>query len=385
MEKFSCFKTKTEIINGRGSIEYVVKIVKNKKVMIITDPFIAEINLCKQLEEMLKNNHIKYKIFKKVESQPSIEIVEEALKLLKKDFKVDFIIAIGGGSSIDTAKAVNMRYSDPSNGIPDFVGKMWEFSKSPIPIIAIPTTAGTGSDMTSVAVITDKETNQKMAIKSEQIVPRYTILDPNMLKTVPSSIAAVTGIDALVHAVEAFLSNKSTPITDAISTAAIEMISKNLRKFIADTSKNYIAAEKMQIASTLAGWAFSNAGLGLTHALALPLGVKYHLSHGLACAICFLPVLKYNYIAKQEKYCKIAEIIEPDCIDYPFRKKGLYAIDLIKILMDDIGVPYTLSSIGKKMEYEEELTNDAFKLAPVKVNPRKVNREDIVSLFKQIK
>lgn len=385
MNNIFYFKTKTEIISGKKSVQSIVEIIKDRKVMIITDPFIAKNRQCRQIENILRKNNIKYKIYTNVESQPSIETVEEALELLKDDFTVDIIIALGGGSSIDTAKAVSMRFSEPSKFIPDFVGEMWEFSNSPIPIIAIPTTAGTGSDMTSVAVITDKKTNQKLAIKSEQIIPKYTILDPEMLKGIPSNIAAITGIDALVHAVESFLSNQSTPITEAISIAAIEIISKNLRKFISDTTRNEIAAEQMQIGSTLAGWAFSNAGLGLTHALALPLGVKYHLSHGLACAICFLPVLKYNYIASQEKYCKIAEIIEPESISYSFRERGLHAIKVIKNLMEDIGVPYTLESIGIKLKYEKKLTIDALKLAPVKVNPRNVNQESIAKLFMGIK
>ena len=385
MNTISNFEMKVKIIHGSGAIEKIGEYLKGsgKTVLVITDPLIVKVGIWNKIKNVLDKSDISYKLFCEVEPEPSIEVVERAVTFFGSGRERVFL-AIGGGSSIDTAKAVNMRLAEPSNKIIDFVGKNWCFKVSPDPIIAVPTTAGTGSEVGNSAVITNPMTKVKMCLVSDQILPSVSILDPDLLASIPSHVAAATGIDALTHAVESYLSNESTPLTESMSLAAIKLIGANLRSFVSDPRRNSDAREKMQLASTLAGLSMNVCGLGLDHALSEPLGGKYHISHGIACAICFLPILKYNYIASEKKYIDIGEALDPSINNLSKRDKGIYMIQLIKDLMDDIEIPYTMKSLGIKYEFDDKLVAIAMKMHSPKVNPRVVDRKILEKLFKEI-
>jgi len=385
MDKISTFKMKVEIIHGSGAIEKIGEYLKGsrKTVLVVTDPLIVKVGIWDKIKDVLEKSDISYKLFCEVEPEPSIEVVEKAITFFGRGSERVFL-AIGGGSSIDTAKAVNMRLAEPSNKIIDFVGKNWCFKVPLDPIIAIPTTAGTGSEVGNSAVITNPATKVKMCIVSDQILPSVSILDPDLLMTIPPNVAAATGIDALTHAIESYLSNESTPFTESMSLSAIRLIGANLRSYVSDPRRNSNAREKMQLASTLAGFSMNVCGLGLDHALSEPLGGKYHISHGIACAICFLPILKYNYIACEKKYIDIAEALDPSSNNLSKRDKGIYVIKLIKDLMDDIGIPYTMKSLGIKYEFDDKLVDIAIRMHSPKVNPRVVDRKVLEKLFKEI-
>ena len=386
IKNISKFFLKTELIYGAGSVNKIIEIIKhfNKEIYILIDPALEKKGVWKKIDAQLKDNKINnYNVFYDVESQPTTRTVEEASEFFGFDNK-GVLIAIGGGSTIDTAKAVSMKIAEPNNKMRDFFGLEWEFSKPVMPIIAIPTTAGTGSEVTHTTVITDKETNVKMGIRHTKIIPKIAILDHELLSTIPPKMAAITGIDALTHALEAFICNIGTPITDAMSLSSIKLIFNNLKKFVSDPENNHTARENMLLASLLAGISITNAGVCLGHVLAAPLGVKYHLSHGEACAISILPILKYNFIACEEKYAEISEILDSTCFSFSYREKALHAIKLIKDFMDDLEINYTFRSLGIDYKFEQKFVDDAITMKPLGWNPRKINRVKLTKLFESL-
>ena len=250
-----------------------------------------------------------------------------------------------------------------------------------VPIIAIPTTAGSGSEVTAFSVITDKSRNYKLTVFSYELIPQYALLEPEFIKSLPESVAASTGIDALVHAIEAYLSKAATAFTDAMAEKAMELIGKNIRPFVADR-KNEEAAGSMLLASTLAGIAFAWARLGNVHAMAHPVGGYFDVAHGVANAILLPVVLEYNAVADNGRYEKIYSLIKAGN-----EKAGEFVphilVDEIRKLIKDLGIPEKLSSVGVSGDKIPAMAADAMKSGNITFNPRKSSLEDIEMLYRK--
>jgi alcohol dehydrogenase len=326
-----------------------------------------------QVTDLLSQAAIDFATFVEIEANPSVETVNAATKAFL-DSQADSIIALGGGSPMDVAKAVGI--------LAKFGGSITEYEgahKVPgpiIPLIAIPTTAGTGSEVTAFSVITDKSRNYKLTVFSYELLPAYAILEPALVMTTPPKTAAACGIDAMVHAIEAYLSKAASPFSDAMAEKALTLLGKNIRPFVADRS-NEEAAEAMLIGSMFAGIAFAWARLGNVHAMAHPLGGFFNVPHGVANAILLPAVLEYNALSDTGRYEKLNELIFGQTDHF----KGADFINAIRLLLADLGIPQNLQALGVTKDLIPAMAKDAMKSGNILVNPRTSTVEDIEALY----
>ncbi|MGL5356035.1 MAG: iron-containing alcohol dehydrogenase [Cetobacterium sp.] len=380
MKNFN-FKIPQNIQFGMGILNKLPEILKendSKNVFLISDHGLEKIGVVKKVQEIIELSGIKCTTYLDVIPNPTINIVNEATTFFKNS-KANTIIALGGGSPLDVSKAVGV--------LSTFGGKITDYeglNKVPgpiVPIIAIPTTAGTGSEVTASSVITDEDKNYKFSIVSYETLPKYALLDPELIMTAPASIAAACGIDALIHAIEAYLSKQASPFSDAMAEKAMELIGKNLRNFIKDRS-NEEAASGMMAGSNFAGISFAWARLGNVHAMSHPVSAFYHISHGIANSVLLPTVMEYNAITDTGRYEKIYNYIKLDSTnEKPFKTEFL--IEELKKLNLDLGIPKTLSELGVKFESIEEMAKDAMKSGNVLANPRETNLQDMIELYKK--
>lgn len=370
-----------KILFGKGSIEEIKKEIDSKEILfIVTDRGISNSGILSRVIEVLNESKISYYVFNQVESDPSMEIVEKAAEEYKQK-NCTLIMGLGGGSSIDVAKSVGILATQGGN-LEEYAYGRPIIGELPR-IIAIPTTAGTGSEVTSVAIISDLKNKIKMAIRDPKITPRIAILDPSLLSTIPKKVAAETAADALSHAIESYVGLRSFPITDAMALYAIQLISNNIFNFIS-YPENIESAGNMLLASCMAGISFNNAGLGLVHGLAHPLGAYFHISHGLACGICLPSVMEFNEPACQDKFFMIAKILGKKVNGLKKDIATKEAVSAIKDLLKNVGIPSRLSEIGIKFKLDQKMIEDTLSMAPTKNNPRSVTREDITKIFESI-
>ena len=288
------FQTPTKIISGIGSTAEIIKELNDlyaKKVLLITDPGLVQAGVAQQVVEMLKQAAVEVEIFDAVEPDPSIQVATKAAEMAK-NVKANVLIALGGGSAIDTAKSAALLVTN-GGYLKDYAG-VNKVVKPILPLIAVPTTAGTGSEVTIFAVMSDPDKQEKFTISSALIAPAVAVLDPLLTLKLPPSVTAFTGMDALTHAIEAFTSSIAQPATDALALSAIKLILKHLPVAVG-RGDNIMARDGMLQASLLAGIAFNNAFLGLAHAIASPLGGHFHVPHGLANAVMLPYVMEYNF------------------------------------------------------------------------------------------
>jgi alcohol dehydrogenase len=380
MKEFS-FSVPQDIIFGEGSIKRVEEILKKNnwsKPFIISGKNLTRLGVADKIIKLVEKAGYKAELFNEVEANPSVETVEKAA-LAFKESKADAIIALGGGSPMDVAKAVGIVAVYGGN-IKDYEGG----GKVPgkiTPIIAIPTTAGTGSEVTAFTVITDHTRNYKLTVFSYELIPQYAILDPELILSLSGPIAAATGIDALVHAIEAYLSKAASPFTDAFAEKAMELIGENLRLFTADRT-NLLAASAMLTGSMFAGLAFAYARLGNVHAMAHPLGGFFDVSHGVANAILLPVVMEYNAISDKGRYKKIYGYLTPDRkVPEDFTTDLL--IKELKEMAVNLGIPKNLKEVGVTEDMIPVMAEDAMKSGNILVNPRQSTLEDIIGLYKK--
>lgn len=378
MNSFS-FSVPQNIIVEKGGLAKLPEVAKElggTKAFIISGPHLNKMGIVGKCTEALEAKGIKATAYTDTEGNPSVETVEKATESFKESDS-DFIIALGGGSPMDVAKAVGV-VAKYGGSITDYEGG----GKVPgdiIPLIAVPTTAGTGSEVTAFSVITDHSRNYKLTVFSYKLIPAYAILDANLLTTAPPSVAAACGIDAMVHALEAYISTAASPFSEAMSEKALELIGKNIRRYVANRG-DIDAAENMLVGSLFAGIAFSWARLGNVHAMSHPVSAFFNVPHGVANAILLPTIVEYNALADTGKYYKIyryiakvpvpEEVFEPDML-----------VNEIKALNKELNIPASLSEAGVTADKIGAMSEDAMKSGNILVNPRSSTIKDIEMLY----
>ena len=375
------FKIPQTIEFGMGSLKKLPEILaesKSDNVMLVSDRGLESIGVVKKVQDIIEAAGVKCTSYLDVKPNPTVDIVNEAAALFK-ECGATSLVALGGGSPMDVSKAVGI-LAVHGGKIADYEGS-FKVPGPITPIIAIPTTAGTGSEVTASAVITDEERNFKMSVFSYENIPKYAILDPELIMTAPASIAASCGVDALIHAMEAYLSTAATPFSDAMAEKAMELIGANLRRFVANR-KDEEAACAMMLGSNFAGISFAWARLGDIHSMSHPVSAYYHVAHGVANAILMPTVMEFNAIADSGRYEKIYNYIRTS--------KGPVTnfvpemlVEEVKKLNDDLGIPQNLSAVGVTDEHFQEMAEDAMKAGNTAVNPRQTTVRDFVELYKK--
>ncbi|GAA0067665.1 MAG: L-threonine dehydrogenase [Clostridium perfringens] len=350
-----------------------------KKALIVTDKVLGQIGIVKKVTDVLDNKDIEYAIYDETKPNPTVKNVNDGLELLKEK-ECDFVISLGGGSAHDCAKGIALLATNGGE-IKDYEGV--DKSKKPqLPMVGINTTAGTGSEMTLFAIITDEERHIKMALVDKHLTPIIAVNDPMLMLAMPKSLTAATGMDALTHAVEAYVSTAATPITDACAEKAIELISNYLVNAV-ENGENVEARDMMAYAEYLAGMAFNNASLGYVHAMAHQLGGFYNLPHGVCNAILLPHVQEYNKATSASRLAKIAKIMGGNIEGLSDEQGADLCIDMIKSLSQTVGIPEGLGVLGVKENDFETLATNALNDACSLTNPRKGNLEEVIAIFKK--
>ncbi|MGU8268722.1 L-threonine dehydrogenase [Clostridium perfringens] len=350
-----------------------------KKALIVTDKVLGQIGIVKKVTDVLDNKNIEYAIYDETKPNPTVKNVNDGLALLKEK-ECDFVISLGGGSAHDCAKGIALLATNGGE-IKDYEGV--DKSKKPqLPMVGINTTAGTGSEMTLFAIITDEERHIKMALVDKHLTPIIAVNDPMLMLAMPKSLTAATGMDALTHAIEAYVSTSATPITDACAEKAIELISNYLVNAV-ENGQDVEARDMMAYAEYLAGMAFNNASLGYVHAMAHQLGGFYNLPHGVCNAILLPHVQEYNKATSASRLAKIAKIMGGNIEGLTDEQGADLCIDMIKSLSQTIGIPEGLGVLGVKESDFETLATNALNDACSLTNPRKGNLEELIAIFKK--
>ena len=376
------FQTPTKIISGIGSTAEIIKelnAINAKKVLLITDPGLVQAGIAQQVVEMLKQAAVEVEIFDAVEPDPSIQVATKAAEMAK-NVKANVLIALGGGSAIDTAKSAALLVTN-GGYLKDYAG-VNKVVKPILPLIAVPTTAGTGSEVTIFAVMSDPDKQEKFTISSALIAPAVAVLDPLLTLKLPPSVTAFTGMDALTHAIEAFTSSIAQPPTDALALSAIKLVLKHLPVAVG-RGDNIKARDGMLQASLLAGIAFNNAFLGLAHAIASPLGGHFHVPHGLANAVMLPYVMEYNLPTAVRRYAEIGRALGLQAVGDTPRAVAEKTVAAITQLARDINIPEKLSNIGAKEELLPLVARDALKSIQLKFNVRNASEKEILVLLQK--
>lgn len=392
MNEFS-FSVPQNITVGKGSLAKLPEIAKksgSSHAFLMSGPHLAKMGLVEKAAESLKVAGIAVDTFTEIEGNPSVETVDKATVAFKES-GADFIVAFGGGSPMDVAKAVGVT-AKYGGSITEYEGA----HKVPgpiIPLIAIPTTAGTGSEVTAFSVITDHSRDYKLTVFSYEILPVYAILDAELLTTAPASVAAACGIDAFIHAEEAYISIAASPFSDAMAEKAMSLIGKNIRRFVANRG-DIEAAESMLVGSLFAGIAFSFARLGNVHAMSHPVSAFFDVPHGVANAVLLPVIAEYNALADHGRYLTIYNDISP-VPAYAEEFEPMMLVDAIRELCGEIGIPANLTEAinnasktgpvsAEEIENKiEAMAVDAMKSGNIAVNPRSSRQCDIEMLYRK--
>ncbi|MDA8235665.1 MAG: iron-containing alcohol dehydrogenase [Clostridia bacterium] len=374
------FKLPTEIEFGPGSLTRLpekIAAFNTNKVMIVTDPGIVKAGILERISNVLTQAGLRYAVFDQVESDPSTKTIEKIREMAKQE-EVDLLVAVGGGSSIDAAKGARVQLANEGKLL-DYAG-LNKVKNKGVPFIAIPTTAGTGSEVTIFAVLTELDQNLKFTIASPYLAPDLALLDPELTLLLPPMMTAATGLDALTHAIEAFTSLASQPICDVLALESIRLIYKYLPQATTNGT-NLEARTEMLKAQLLAGAAFNNTNLGLSHAIASPLGGHFHIPHGIANAIMLPYVMNFNVPAGPEKYVKIAEAMGICLIGKDIYEDAYEAPKAVERLVVLCGLPRKLRDAGATEDKLDDVAKDALKSGMLKFNIRKASEKQIKEIL----
>lgn len=369
---------------GLGSVDKINDEIKDRKlknVFIVTDEGLIKSGICSTVIDKIKKSVKKIDVFSEVPPDPPIETAYKCYDKAKGK-KIDLIIGLGGGSSLDIAKMLSIMLTND-----DKIENMFGINlvkKRGITKFLIPTTAGTGSEVTPIAILSDETEHLKKGVVSDYLLPEVAILDGELTRTLPPMPTASSGMDALIHAVEAFTSVNANDYTDYLAVKAMDLISKNLRKAWSN-GDNLESRQKMLEGSFLAGQAFANAGVTAVHAFAYPLGGEFHIPHGIANTVMLCPVLEFNMISNLEKFAKLSDIFYTQKESMgDLKEKSLKAIDFLKDLATDLKLPTTLKDLNIPFESIERLAEGVMKVTRLLANnPRKLSYQDAVSIYKK--
>ncbi len=373
------YKMPTELFVGRGaSAQLGAKVGEMgcSRVLLVTDGGVAGSGIIRKLEESLGAGGVPCAIFDEVEPEPTIQGVAKATSLAK-EFKADAIVGVGGGSSMDSAKAVAVMATNPGE-IFDYVG-FGLVKKAPLPIIAIPTTSGTGSEATFWSVLCDKTRNIKASVGGWNLMPTLAVVDAELTMGLPPRITAATGMDALCHAMESYVAKSTQPISEGLSIAAMKLIARSLRKAV-NRGDDIQAREDMILGSLIAALAFNITRLGNAHALAIPFGAHFGIPHGVVNAILLPWVMEYNLPAATEKYIEVARIFGENVDGLAPDEAAAKAVVAVKKLLADIGLAEGLAAWKVTEEALPKIAEEAVKSGNVPVNPRLTKVEDLIAI-----
>ena len=366
--------------HGKGAIAEIATEIKArgfKKAFVCSDPDLIKFGVTKKVTDILDNADIAYEIFSEIKANPTIENVQAGVESFKAS-GADCIVAIGGGSSMDTAKAIGIIIENPEFADVRSLEGVAPTKNKCTPIIAVPTTAGTAAEVTINYVITDSEKNRKMVCVDVHDIPVVAVVDPDMMATMPKGLTAATGMDALTHAIEGYITGGAWEMSDMFHIKAIEIIAKSLRGAVDNTDEG---REGMALGQYIAGMGFSNVGLGIVHSMAHPLGALYDTPHGVANAIILPTVMEYNAPATGEKYRDIAKAMGVEKVDeMSLEDARKAAIEAVKKLSSDVGIPADLKEIVKPDDIDF-LAQSAFDDACCPGNPRETSVEEIKELY----
>jgi alcohol dehydrogenase class IV len=371
----------TKIVAGPGTSERAgaeLRALGATRAIVVTDRGIAASGILSKLEPGLERAQIAYDIFDEIEPNPGAAAVERAAEQARKA-GVDAVLAVGGGSPIDAGKmvAVLARFA---GAVRDYEG-INTVAEPTLPLVAIPTTVGTGSEVTRGAVITDTTRNAKMVCVSPHVFPRVAILDPDLLENLPPHITAANGMDSLTQAIEGYVSRGANPISDSLNLEALRLIAENLRLAVARNDPEALA--KMQIATTMQGIGFHNAGLGLVHAMSNTAGGMFGTAHGVTNAIILPHVMAFNVSADPRRFARVAEAMGEPINELSVRAAADRAIEAVRILSEDVGIPTTLGDIGVDPAAIPEMARAAKDAIDAPTNPRYFTEDDIVTLYRR--
>lgn len=366
--------------HGAGAIKEIATEVNGrgfKKAFVCSEPDLIKFGVTKKVTDVLDNAEIDYEIYSEIKPNPTIKNVQTGVKAFKNS-GADCIIAIGGGSSMDTAKAIGIIIKNPDFADVRSLEGVAPTTNKCVPIIAVPTTAGTAAEVTINYVITDTEKNRKMVCVDPKDIPVVAVVDPDMMSSMPKGLTAATGMDALTHAIEGYITAGAWELSDMFHLKAIEIISRSLRGAVENTPEG---REGMALGQYVAGMGFSNVGLGIVHSMAHPLGALYDTPHGVANAIILPTVMEYNAPATGEKYRNIAKAMGVEGVDeMTLDEARKAAVDAVKKLSHDVGIPENLKDIVKP-EDVDFLAQSAYDDACRPGNPRETSVEEIKELY----
>lgn len=382
MKKTFSFTGAKKIVFGCAAFESLADHVKElggRRPLIVLDKNLSKSGFRERAQAALAAGSLKAVFFDRVEPEPLLELADEGTEAARRG-KCDIVVGIGGGSAMDVAKAVAALLPNKGRAV-DFLG----LNKVPgpgIPTIMVPTTAGTGSEVTFTAVFLRKNLNKKEGMNSPYLYPTLALLDPILTLSLPPEPTAATGIDALCHAVESYTSVNASPMSEMASLEAIRLIAENLRTCV-HNGRDLEARENMLLGSLYAGLGLANAGVGAAHSLSYPLGGKYGISHGVANTLMLPRVMDFNVPSAQEKFAVIAEIMGESTEGLPLREAAYLAVDAVESLIEDCGIFTTLRELGVPEEDFPELARIALTvLRPLENNPRKVTFEEAVEIYR---
>lgn len=372
------------IISGKDAIEQAAQQMSDlgRKALIVTDKIMVKIGNVSKLTDVLNKSNVEYEIFDGVNSEPTDIIIGEGIEVYKNS-ECDFLIAVGGGSPIDAAKAIGVMVQSSGN-ISDYMGKV--INTSIPPLVAIPTTAGTGSEATQFTIISDTKNNVKMLLKGPSLIPILAIVDPEFTITSPQGVTSATGIDALTHAVEAYTSRLAQPLSDTFALSAIKRIFGNLRMAYSEGS-NFEARNQMSLGALEAGIAFNNSSVTIIHGMSRPIGALFHVPHGISNAMLIVECLKFAIDGAADRFCEIAKAVE-------IYKEGMSDIEASKALIEEIKnlcdylkIP-TLEGYGIKyddfIKHIDKMAEDALISGSPSNTMKQPTKEDIIKIYENL-
>lgn len=382
MDRITLFRTTPRIVMGPGAIGQLgdeIRKMKAKKVLLVTDKGIVEAGLIKPALESLEKSEINHAVFDGVEPDPRYEIAADCVSMIRHE-KVDLVIGFGGGSAIDIAKSAAIMATNEAP-IAEYFG-IDLIPKPGLPTVMVPTTAGTGSEVTPIAILSDEGEKLKKGIVSPYLFPSIAILDPELTLGLPPNITASTGMDALIHAIEAYTSVNATDMTDILAFRAMELVYHNIRTAYAN-GNNLPARSSMMEGSLLAGMAFANAGVTAVHAFAYPIGAEFHIPHGVANTLMLPHVMRFNLLGNLSKFADISEAFDLSIEGMDELQTAEMFVEAIERLAKDLRVPKNLSEFGISEKDVPVLAEGVMKVTRLLANnPRVINLEDAVEIYK---